>query len=63
MKNLTTSLYAICNHTQSTITAGKEYAVFKILTRRCGGDKIYIINDRGQLECWGAYLFTFITKG
>lgn len=65
MKNLTTSLYAIAHVTnplfEGALTDGKEYPVFKILEQGCGR-RIVIINDNGNMEDWGAFLFTFTTR-
>ena len=65
MKNLTTSLYAIAHVTnplfEGALTDGKEYPVFKILEQGCGR-RIVIINDKGKMEDWGAFLFTFTTR-
>ena len=62
MKKVTTSLYAIARYTYVGFTTeGKEYPVFKI-TQQSFGTRIFIINDKGNLEDWGASEFTFITK-
>ena len=62
MKKITTSLYAIARHTYGGYTTkDKEYPVFKI-TKPSSGTRIFIINDKGNLEDWGASEFTFITK-
>lgn len=63
MKNITTSLYAICTGfiTGSYYTEGKEYPVFKIRNGRYG-QEITIIDDRGYLVEERAKAFKFITK-
>ena len=62
MKQVTTSLYAIAKHTFGDfLTAQKEYPVFKISHSK-DGERITIINDRGDLESWGTVYFNFITK-
>ena len=62
MKNITTSLYAIAKHDScESLTAKREYPVFKI-SHRNGNTMVAIITDRGDLETWGAFHFTFIAK-
>lgn len=62
MKNITTSLYAICTFGNSNYyTEGKEYPVFKIRNGHYG-QEITIVDDRGCLVEDRAKAFKFITK-
>lgn len=61
MKTITTSLYAVANSSIGSITADKEYPVYKILERKYGR-RIVIINDKGVMEDWGVNFFTFIQR-
>ena len=63
MKNITTSLYAICTGFGDSdyYTEGKEYPVFKIRNGHYG-QEITIIDDRGCLVEERAKAFKFITK-
>lgn len=65
MTHVTTSLYAVAHVTNPLfnggLTDGKEYPVYKILSRN-SGQWIIIINDEGKMQTWGAWLFTFVQR-